>query len=250
MNTPNPLVPQGSLEAKSKGKSHIRLAVITILAIHVFLLGALLIQGCKREEPATTPPPFTEPTNVVNDLTNSVPAPTNPVPVTNVVTPPVPPPPVVPPPSEVSEHTVVKGDSFYTLGIKYGVTIKAIAAANPGVDSSHLKIGQKLNIPPKTAPALRTDTTPPPDAGAEGVYIVKSGDTLGKIASAHGTTVKAIMAANNLKTSQIKVNQKLKLPARTAPVVPPASAPAPAPTPAPVPAVPSGTPAPVSTTVP
>lgn len=249
MNTPNPLVPQGSLEAKSKGKSHIRIAVITILAIHVVLLGALLIQGCKREDPAPPAPTFKEPTNIVNETTNSILAPTNPVPATNFVTPPATNT-VVPPPAAATEHTVVKGDSFYTLGIKYGVTSKAIAAANPGVDSSHLKIGQKLNIPAKTAPAPRADNTsaPLPDAAADGAYTVKSGDTLGKIATAHGTTVKAIMAANGLKTSQIKVNQKLKLPARTAPVAPSAPAPAPTSTPAPVP--PAGIPAPSGTTVP
>lgn len=244
MNTPNPLVPQGSLEAKSKGKSHIRIAVITILAIHVVLLGALLIQGCKREEPAPTPAPTFQPsTNVVTEPTNSIPAPTNPVPVTNLIAPPATNT-VVPPAAAATEHAVVKGDSFYTLGIKYGVTSKAIAAANPGVDSSHLKIGQKLNIPAKTAPAPRADntSTPVPDAVADGAYTVKSGDTLGKIAAAHGTTVKAIMAANSLKTSQIKVNQKLKLPARTAPVAPTAPAPAPAP--------PAGTPAPSGTPVP
>lgn len=100
------------------------------------------------------------------------------------------------------------------------------------MDSSRLKLGQKLVIPAKTAPVPRGDNTtaPAPDAGAEGLYIVKSGDVLSKIATAHGTTVKALMAANNLKTSQIKVNQKLKLPARTTPApvapVPVPSAPA------------------------
>jgi hypothetical protein len=47
MNTPSPLVPQGTFLGKP-GRSHIRIAVFTILAIHVVLLGALLLQGCKR----------------------------------------------------------------------------------------------------------------------------------------------------------------------------------------------------------
>lgn len=231
MNKPNPLVPQGSLEEKSRGKSHVRIAVITILAIHVVLLGALLIQGCKREEPVLPPPAFQEPTNTITEPTNTIPAQTNVVPLTNVIAPPLTNT-VVLPPADATEHVVVKGDSFYTLGKKYGVSIKAITAANPGVDSSRLKLGQKLVIPAKTAPVPRGDNTtaPAPDAGAEGLYIVKSGDVLSKIATAHGTTVKALMAANNLKTSQIKVNQKLKLPARTTPApvapVPVPSAPA------------------------
>jgi LysM repeat protein len=65
-------------------------------------------------------------------------------------------------------------------------------------------------------------------------YTVKSGDSLTKIAKAHGTTVKAIESENNLSTTKIKVGQKLKIPAKAeaaapaapAPVPPPATAPA------------------------
>ncbi len=235
MNTPNPLVPQGSLEEKSKGKSHIRIAVITILAIHVVLLGALLIQGCKPEPVPLPKPPLTDPTNGVAE-TNTPPAPTTnvyvPPPLTNpvVVAPTNPVPPLAS--SDATTHVVVKGDSFYTLGKKYGVSMKAVELANPGVDSSKLKIGQKLNIPAKTVPAPTPNTgvAPTADAGADGLYVVKSGDTLGKIAKANGTTAKAIQAANNLKTTRIAVGQKLKLPARTT-----AAPAAPATTPLPVP---------------
>jgi LysM repeat protein len=70
-------------------------------------------------------------------------------------------------------------------------------------------------------------------------YTVKSGDSLTKIAKAHGTTVKAIKAENNLNTDHIKVGQKLKIPAKAE-----AAAPAPAPVaPAPAPATaPASTP--------
>src|SRR3954463_3887179 len=50
---PNPLVPQGTFESQARGKSHVRIAVFTILAIHVVVLGALLIQGCKRDKDDT-----------------------------------------------------------------------------------------------------------------------------------------------------------------------------------------------------
>src|SRR4029077_4181062 len=49
MNTPNPLIPQGVLSQQAKGRTNIRIAVFTILAVHVVLLGGLLIQGCKPE---------------------------------------------------------------------------------------------------------------------------------------------------------------------------------------------------------
>ena len=50
MSTPNPLIPQGTLQAKaSRGASNIRIAVATIIAIHVVFFGGLLLQGCKRD---------------------------------------------------------------------------------------------------------------------------------------------------------------------------------------------------------
>src|SRR5437773_10772047 len=47
MNTPSPLIPQGALPS-TRGKSHIRIAIISILAVHVVLLLALLMAGCKK----------------------------------------------------------------------------------------------------------------------------------------------------------------------------------------------------------
>ena len=64
-------------------------------------------------------------------------------------------------------------------------------------------------------------------------YKVKSGDTLAKIARNHGTTIKAIKAANGLKTDHLKVGQSLKIPAgkmaakaESAPTSAPATSPA------------------------
>lgn len=56
MNTPNPLIPQGALNGLDKNKANVRVAVLTILAIHIIALGGFLIQGCKpsHEEMAAT----------------------------------------------------------------------------------------------------------------------------------------------------------------------------------------------------
>jgi LysM repeat protein len=132
--------------------------------------------------------------------------------------------PVIAPPSIAAEreHVVVKGDSFYTIGKQYNVSMRAIAEANPGVDPTRLRIGQKIKVPasvstPSGFPSNGSATS----NGGEKTYTVKSGDTLWKIARDHGVAEKALRAANNLRTSQIKVGQKLKIPAS-------ASAPAPA----------------------
>ena len=238
MNTPNPLVPQGTFA--EKGKSQIRITVFAILAIHVVLLGLLLIAGCNKKQtdqaqdtgiPPVPPPP----------VDTWPPGPTSPPPaaVTPQLTetpPPVPPPanPIVtPPPLEVpaaglTEHTIAKGESFYTLGKKYNVGYKSIVDANPGVNPNRLKIGDKVKIPgPKSpgaaGPSGATATATAPGDGTKS-YKVKSGDNLMKIAKSYGLGVKQLRAANNLKTDQIKVGQTLKIPAKAAPAAPEAAA--------------------------
>jgi LysM repeat protein len=236
MNKPNPLVPQGTFA--DKGRSDIRITVFAILAVHVVLLGVLLIAGCNKKDTTTSqgdpglPPPVPP---LTAEPTNPWPVPPTPANLGNTSLPvalPLPsnPPPSIlePPPTTASaftEHTVMKGDSFYTLGKEYKVGYQAIADANSGLDPTKLKIGQKIKIPPPK-PARSTTAAPgaaasaPMSASGEKIYSVKSGDTLIKIARAHGVTQKELQSANNLRTTQIRVGQKLKIPGK-APIVPP-----------------------------
>lgn len=240
MNTPSPLIPQGALPT-TRSRSHIRIAVFTILAVHLVLLFALLMAGCKKTSdqtaktdlPADTGapiPPF-DPNALPNTGSNPTPAVASTGTVPAVATPtPTPTPTPLPPPiettkppapvasglSEGTEHTIIKGDSFYTLSKKYNVSQRAIANANSGVDPARLKIGQKIKIPPASpssaTPAGNGATAA--SAGNEKLYTVKSGDTLTRIAKSNGVTAKALRAENNLKTDQIKVGQKLKIPSK------------------------------------
>jgi LysM repeat protein len=141
-----------------------------------------------------------------------------------------------------TEYTVVKGDTLATIAKKHGVTIKAMEAANPSVIPTKLKIGQKLTLPAGGSAAAEVNV---PSPGGE-AYTIKSGDTLTKIAHAHGTTIKAIEAANSsLDPNHIKVGQKLTIPSKAEAAAPasPAIVPEPAPaTPPPVaPMTPPGT---------
>jgi len=267
MNNPNPFVPKGSLlEQQSQRRSRLKLTVFCVLAVSVTGLVAMLIQGCKRENPDqnntntlgtdTNMPPL-EMTNTPVVDTNTV-APM-PAPTTNAlptIPPAVPQTPVVVPQTEVpaagSEYVVVAGDTLAKIAKAHGVTVKAIEAANPGVDPKKLKPKQKLLIPAgATGTATSTAGAAPTAAVETGTqeYTVKSGDTLTKIAKHFGVTVKAIRSANSLTTDHISVGKKLKIPAKAetaapapaptvdttaAPMVPPVTAPAtPAPAPAP-----------------
>jgi LysM repeat protein len=233
MNNPNPFVPKGSLlEQQSKRRSRLKLAVFCVLTASVVGLSVMLIQGCKREQPAdtgdnstptidTNTPAITD-TNAPTIDTNAPPAMTNP--------------PVVatPPPVENAgtEYTIVKGDTLASVAKKNGVTLKALEAANPGVVPTKLKIGQKINIPAGGSGASATTDSTGTSAGGA-VYTIKSGDTLTRIAHMNGTTVKALEAANpGVDPNHIKVGQKLNIPAKgeaatpaPAPVAPEAPAP-------------------------
>ncbi len=241
MNNQNPLIPQGSaLEQKNKGRARVKIAVFFVLAIHGIGLMALLMQGCGQSKEPTTPtetaasnppPPFVEETNPAVETSNP------PVVATAPASVETPTPPAAP--AGATEYTIVKGDSFSTIAKKFHVSVKAIADANPGVQPTKLQIGQKLQIPAPAALAAPAVTGTAPvenaSAGGEQTYTVKSGDNLTKIAARFGTTVKALRAANSLKTDSIKVGQKLKVPAKAAaPVAAPIAPAEPAPTSPPV----------------
>lgn len=223
MNSPSPLVPQGSsLEQQHQARSSLKVKIFCALGVNVAVLLVLLMQGCKREQPQTLPetsPVFTETNPPPVDVYDTN-APVATTPDTNA--PPAPLPVAEPTPlptAAATEYTILKGDTFSTIAPKFGVTVKALQIANPGVDPAKLQIGKRIVIPAPTA-AAPSGTAPgvaAPAGDSAGLYKVKSGDTLTKIAADHHTTVKAIQSANNLTDSRIKVGQVLKLPARPAP---------------------------------
>ena len=223
MNNPTPLVPQGTIDPKNTSRSRVKIGVFFVLAVHAAGLLALLLQGCHREDV----------TAQANQATNSVPnfeatnlptmaEPTVPQQATNT-TPLTPSEPTQPGPvPAATEYTVASGDKLSTIARKFNVTVPALREANPGVEPTKLQIGKTLHIPAPTPKALVSSTPAPAasvDAASSGnVHIVKSGDTLIRIAAAKHTTVRAIRAANNLKSDRITVGQKLKIPAKSAPV--------------------------------
>ncbi|MGM9968421.1 MAG: N-acetylmuramoyl-L-alanine amidase [Rummeliibacillus sp.] len=43
-------------------------------------------------------------------------------------------------------HTIVKGDTLYSIAIKYGTSVSKLLALNPKVKPNYLEIGQKLRV--------------------------------------------------------------------------------------------------------
>ena len=239
MMTPSPFIPRGSLTTtrSSQERSIARVAVFGILAVHLVFLGLLLIQGCRHDGYQEENPGF-PPTNASPPTEANVPVGMASNPETNLPAgpPPVAPPtstqPILEPPGPLTaarNYTVVKGDSFYKIAKVNHVSLSALIQANSGAAASRLQVGTVLQIPPAAEAASITAPAPAPlgtataEAGMappgnfQAVYVVKTGDNLIKIAKAHGTTVKALKAANGLKGDRIVPGKKLRIPVAGAP---------------------------------
>jgi murein DD-endopeptidase MepM/ murein hydrolase activator NlpD len=119
-------------------------------------------------------------------------------------------------------YRVASGDTLLAIALRYRSSVEAIVAAN-NLPSAHvLRIGQELTIPSgsaatrsaaaRTAPAARRAVAPA-RRGPTTTYEVGDGDTLFAIARRYGTTVNAIVAANDLPSAhRLRVGQRLTLP--------------------------------------
>ncbi len=131
-----------------------------------------------------------------------------------------------------------KGDSLWKIAKAENVTVGELSRANNMSKTSVLKVGQKLTVPAakaeKTSVATAsmiptsTDATSVPSGATASaapstgtvdsgnLYVVKSGDSLWKIARHENVTVTALKQANNLSGDSLKVGQKLHIPMATA----------------------------------
>jgi LysM repeat protein len=93
----------------------------------------------------------------------------------------------------------------------------AIARLNSSMQSLEAKQAREMNELIKRVEGLLKKSVasrpaPSQSRGAGREHVVEAGHTLSAIASAYGTTVKAIKSSNNLKSDSIYVGQKLFIP--------------------------------------
>ncbi|AAX17127.1 autolysin [Borrelia hermsii DAH] len=114
------------------------------------------------------------------------------------------------------KHEVVKGDTLYSISLKYKISIKELKNAN-NLKSESIRIGRILVIPSsskvnkvltKKGDEKSKLSKLEPDAK---VHVVKVGDTIEDISKRYGIREKELVAWNNLTSKILKVGSKLHL---------------------------------------
>lgn len=112
-------------------------------------------------------------------------------------------------------HVVQRGENLFRIGLRYGVTVDALAVANRLSSTGRIYAGQRLVIPGQGS----VTSAPLPTSG---VHVVQRGENLFRIALRYGTTPQALAAANGLAdVNHVYVGQRLTVPGqRNAPSAP------------------------------
>lgn len=106
-------------------------------------------------------------------------------------------------------HRVQAGETKYGISRQYGVSIEALVKANPEI-ADGLKAGKQLRIPEVQENSVNTSAAPDSN---ERFHLVKEGETLYGIARQYKVSISAIKQANPGLADQLKVDQKIILPA-------------------------------------
>ncbi|KAL8719374.1 MAG: hypothetical protein Q9225_003604 [Loekoesia sp. 1 TL-2023] len=67
-----------------------------------------------------------------------------------------------PQPHKKMSYTIQSGDTFWSIAQKFGISVDALQAANPGVNPTTLQVGQIINLPGSNNGG---GSTPPPSGG-------------------------------------------------------------------------------------
>ncbi|MFC0338583.1 LysM domain-containing protein [Kushneria avicenniae] len=133
---------------------------------------------------------------------------------------------------EAGYITVQRGDTMSAIARQAGIPLLRLQRFNPAVRSNDMRIGQQLMLPGRNERA-------PGDGQYR--YAVRSGDTLGRIASHFGTSSSRISAANrSIDPNRLRIGQMLTVPVGNASASRPSGTAGARTTPAPVSALPKG----------
>lgn len=108
-------------------------------------------------------------------------------------------------PTTTTIYTVQKGDSLYSIATAFKTTVDTIKQLN-NLTSNTILIGQQLLVP-------ASDNDNNEEIENYDIYEVVKGDSLWSIAQRYGITVDELINLNNLDNINLKIGDKLKVPA-------------------------------------
>jgi len=133
---------------------------------------------------------------------------------------------VAQPAKKPAYHTIVSGDTLWSLARQYGTSVAALARTNGLSETATLQLGRRLAV--DAAAAVRSKTpasasagrspAPRPAASRSSLTItVQSGQTLSDIAQAYRVSTRTLVEANGLRSAhRIREGQRLIIPGRAA----------------------------------
>ncbi|MGN1097632.1 MAG: LysM peptidoglycan-binding domain-containing protein, partial [Clostridia bacterium] len=90
-------------------------------------------------------------------------------------------------------HTVQKGDTYWTISQKYGVSLSALLKANNATESSVLYVGDIVTIPT--------------------IHTVQKGDTFWTISQKYGVSLSSLLNANSASEKTVlNIGDKVVIP--------------------------------------
>jgi LysM repeat protein len=229
-------------------------AFIGTVSAQALILAGVFMQGCSSPEVLMERPYIPAPVDsdelVLERISRGAGVETVEFTEVDIIAPQAPAAPVMPdlPPLESIEtttltHTVKKGDSLWKIARSYGVSIDELVVYNKIAKDKVLLPGSTINIPPggrvlapselkpvkprkTTATAKRTSgvskiATKKAEVPSDGWYVVKSGDSLGSIASRFQVKMQDLAKLNNIQRPYIiRAGQRLRVPGGKVDVAP------------------------------
>ena len=109
-------------------------------------------------------------------------------------------------------YRVRQGDTLEKIARRNGTTVKRLCQLNGIKETKILHPGDRLRVSGNAASAAPKSSASSSNSGGAAVYTVRSGDTLSKIARAHGSTVARLCQLNGIsQNSTLRIGQKIKL---------------------------------------
>jgi murein DD-endopeptidase MepM/ murein hydrolase activator NlpD len=105
-------------------------------------------------------------------------------------------------------HIVQKGETLYSIGKKYGISVEKLKRIN-NLTTNTILVGQKIYLKEKESTHQYYVTQQ--EIPKSGYHVVKKGETLYRISKMYGISLEDLMEFNQLSSYTIKVGEKIWL---------------------------------------